>query len=126
MSEIKGTVSMPDAGGSISYSEDVIEIISGLAATEVSGVAGMGGNLKSGIGELLGKKDLSKGVKAVIENEDVTIEVNAIFDYGCIISSVAAAVQNSVKRAVEGMTGLKVMAVNVNVVGVQVAPEEKK
>ncbi len=115
---------MPEAGGSISYSEDVIAIISGLAATEVQGVAGMSGNIKSGIGELLGRKDLAKGIKATINGEEVIVEVNIIVQYGSKINEVASDVQKSVKRAVEGMTGLKAMAVNVNVLGVQL--EDKK
>ncbi len=115
---------MPEVGGSISYSEDVIAIISGLAATEVRGVAGMSGNIKSGIGELLGRKDLAKGIKATITGEEVVVEVNLIVQYGSTISAVASEVQKNVKRAVEGMTGLKAVAVNVNILGVQL--EDKK
>lgn len=126
MSENKGLISTSDSGGTISYSEDVIAIISGLAASEVKGVAGMSGGLKSGIGELLGRKDLAKGIKANIQNSDVAIDVNIIVHYGTIISEVAQEIQKSVKRAVEGMTGLKVIGVNVNVQGVQVSTEDKK
>ncbi len=126
MSENKGIISRPDAGGTVSYSEDVIAIISGLAASEITSVAGMSGGLKSGIAELLGRKDLAKGIKATITGEDVTIDINLIVEYGCIISEVALAVQASVKRAVEGMTGLRAVAVNVNVQGVQVVSEDKK
>lgn len=126
MSENKGIISTSDAGGVISYSEDVIAIISGLAASEVQGVAGMSGGIKSGIGELLGRKDLAKGIKASINGNDAVIEVNIIVHYGTIISDIALEIQKGVKRAVEGMTGLKVTNVNVNVQGVQVLAEEKK
>ncbi|MBE7091571.1 MAG: Asp23/Gls24 family envelope stress response protein [Clostridiales bacterium] len=126
MSENKGIISTSEAGGTIAYSEDVIAIISGLAASEVKGVAGMSGGLKSGIGELLGRKDLAKGIKANINNNDVVIDVNIIVQYGTIISDIAQEIQKSVKRAVEGMTGLKVVGVNVNIQGVQVLTEEKK
>ncbi len=126
MSENKGIISKPEAGGSVSYSEDVIAIISGLAASEIEGVAGMSGGLKSGIGELLGKKDLSKGIKATIVNDDVTIDINLIAVYGSTLHDVALAVQKSVKRAVEGMTGLRVVAINVLVQGVQVPAEDKR
>lgn len=125
MSENKGIIIRPDSGGSISYSEDVIAIISGLAAAEIQGVAGMSGDFKSGIGELLGRKDLSKGIKANISNEEVTIDINIIVVYGSIISEVALEIQKSIKRAVEGMTGLKVMSVNVYVQGVQINSEKK-
>lgn len=125
MSENKGIVTRPDAGGSISYSEDVIAIISSLAATEIKGVAGMSGDFKSGLGELLGRKDLSKGIKANITKEEVVIDINVIVVYGSIINEVALEVQKSVKRAVEGMTGLKVMGVNVNIQGVQINNDKK-
>lgn len=125
MSENKGIITRPDAGGSISYSEDVIAIISSLAATEIKGVAGMSGDFKSGLGELLGRKDLSKGIKANITKEEVVIDINVIVVYGSIISEVALEVQKSVKRAVEGMTGLKVMGVNVNIQGVQINNDKK-
>ncbi len=125
MSENKGIVTRPDAGGSISYSEDVIAIISSLAAAEIKGVAGMSGDFKSGLGELLGRKDLSKGIKANITKEEVVIDINVIVVYGSIINEVALEVQKSVKRAVEGMTGLKVMGVNVNIQGVQINNDKK-
>ena len=118
-------ITRPEAGGSISYSEDVIAIISGLAASEIQGVAGMSGDIKSGLGELLGRKDLSKGIKATITNEEVTIDINIIVIYGSIISEVALEIQKSIKRAVEGMTGLKVMGVNVFIQGVQVNNDKK-
>jgi uncharacterized alkaline shock family protein YloU len=126
MSENNIVISKSEIGGTISYSEDVIAIISGLAASEIQGVAGMSGGIKSGIAELLGRKDLAKGIKATIQNEETVIDVNIVVKYGSIINEVAAEIQKSVKRAVEGMTGLKVMGVNINVQGVQVATENKK
>lgn len=126
MSENKEMISRTEVGGSVSYSEDVIAIISGLAATEIDGVAGMSGGIKSGIGELLGKKDLAKGIKATINGEDAVIDANLIVKYGTIISDVALEVQKSIKRAVEGMTGLHITAVNVNIQGVDVKGEDKQ
>lgn len=125
MAEEKNIISKPEVGGTISYSEDVIAIISGLAASEISGIAGMSGGIKSGIAELLGKKDLAKGIKANISGEEVSVDVNLVVNYGVTIFDVVAEVQKSVKRAVEGMTGLRVTAVNVNVQGVQVPKEDK-
>ena len=126
MAEEKNMISKPEVGGTISYSEDVIAIISGLAASEISGIAGMSGGIKSGIAELLGKKDLAKGIKANINGEEVSVDVNLVVNYGVTIFDVVAEVQKSVKRAVEGMTGLRVTAVNVNVQGVQVPKEDKE
>ena len=54
--------------GKIIFASDVIAIIAGLAATEVEGVAGMSGGLVSGMAELLGRKNLTKGVKVEVGN----------------------------------------------------------
>lgn len=125
MAENKELITRPEAGGTISYSEDVIAIISSLAASEIQGVAGMSGDFKSGLGELLGRKDLSKGIKAHITNEEVVIDMNIVVVHGSIIPDVALNIQKSVKRAVEGMTGLKVVGVNVFIQGVQINNNKK-
>ncbi len=121
MSQNEIMISKNEAGGSISYSETVIATISGLAAGEIKGVVGTSGGIKSGIVELFGKKDLSKGIKAVITGDEVEINVNLVLVYGVALQEVAAEVQANIKRAVEGMTGLIVSAVNINILSVQVA-----
>ena len=52
--------------GSIRIADEVVAIIAGLAATEVKGVAGMSGGIAGGIAEMLGRKNLSKGVKVQV------------------------------------------------------------
>lgn len=125
MSQNEIMISKNEAGGSISYSETVIATISGLAAGEIKGVVGTSGGIKSGIVELFGKKDLSKGIKATITQDEVEIDVNLVLVYGVALQQVAAEVQANIKRAVEGMTGLIVTAVNINILSVQVVPEAK-
>ncbi|MGE5449917.1 MAG: Asp23/Gls24 family envelope stress response protein, partial [Methanomassiliicoccales archaeon] len=70
------------------------------------------------LGEMLGKKNLAKGVKVEVDGESVTIEAFVVIQFGFPIPRVAAGVQQSVKQAVESMTGLNVSAVNVHVSGV--------
>lgn len=115
-----------NGGGSIKISEDVVKIIAGLAATEVAGVAGMSGGIAGGIAEKLGRKNLSKGVKAEVGEKEAAIDISIIVDYGANIQEVASRIQSSVKNAVESMTGLKVLEVNVNVQGVSFGPENKE
>lgn len=101
----------------INISEEVITTISGIAVSEISGVAEMAG----GITEVLsGKKNLSKGIKADVAGNNVKIDVNIIVNYGVRIPDVAFDIQNKVKQTVENMTGLKVNEVNVHVQGVNV------
>lgn len=107
----------------IKISDEVIAIVAGVAAMEVQGMAGMSNSLVGGISELLGKKNLSKGVKIAVENDVVFIDLFIIVEYGSCIPDVAVAVQNKVKEAVESMTGMTVAIINVNVEGIKL-PEE--
>ena len=109
---------------SIKISNDVVASIAGVAVSEVPGVYGMAG----GITEIFGKKGLTKGIKVEVGEKETKIDVNIIVEYGSRIPDVAFDIQNRVKTAVEGMTGLKVVAVNVHVQGVntEAATEEKE
>lgn len=103
----------------IQISNDVIAVISGVAVSEVPGVAGMAGGFAGGISEVFsGKKNLAKGIKVDATETEAKIDVNIIVEYGTRIPDVAFEIQNRVKKAVENMTGLKVEEVNVHVQGV--------
>lgn len=103
----------------IQISDDVVAVIAGVAVAEVPGVSGMAGSFAGGISEVFsGKKNLAKGIKVDIAENKVKIDVNIIVEYGSRIPDVAFEIQNRVKKAVEGMTGLKVEEINVHVQGV--------
>lgn len=103
----------------IKIADDVVAVIAGVAVAEVPGVAGMAGGFAGGITEVLsGKKNLAKGIKVEVGQKETKIDVNIIVEYGTRIPDIAFAIQNRVKKAVESMTGLKVVAVNVHVQGV--------
>lgn len=108
----------------IKIADDVVAIIAGKAVSEVSGVYGMAGGFAGGITEVLsGKKNLSKGIKVDVDENQVKIDVNIIVEYGVRIPDVAFEIQNRVKKAIETMTGLKVLNVNVHVQGVNTTEE---
>ncbi|MGN1297179.1 MAG: Asp23/Gls24 family envelope stress response protein [Clostridia bacterium] len=112
----------------IKISDDVVAVIAGVAVSEVPGVAGMSGGFAGGISEVFsGKKNLAKGIKVDVADNNTKIDVNIIVEYGSRIPDVAFEIQNRVKKAVESMTGLNVEEVNVHVQGVNtdVAKEEK-
>jgi len=111
--------------GAIRIANEVVGIIAGLAATEVPGVAAMSGGIVGGIAERLGRKNLSRGVKVEVGEREAAIDLFVVLNYGVRIADVAGQVQAGVKRAVEEMTGLAVVEVNVHVQGV-VFPEEEK
>lgn len=107
----------------VKIANDVVATIAGIAAAEIDGVAGMSGNMVSGLSQMLGKKQLTKGVKVEIEGQNVTLDISVIVMYGRSIPQVAAAIQSAVKQAIVDMTGLNVLAVNVHVAAVQFAEE---
>ena len=114
-----------DANG-IQIADDVVAVIAGVAVAEVPGVAGMSGGFAGGITEVLsGKKNLAKGIKVDVGEKETRIDVNIIVEYGSRIPDVAFEIQNRVKKAVETMTGLKVVGVNVHVQGVSTNNEDK-
>ena len=103
----------------IEISNDVIEVIAGVAVSEVQGVASMSGGFAGGITEVLsGKKNMAKGIKVDKTENTAKIDVNIIVEYGSRIPDVAFEIQNRVKKSVESMTGFKVEEVNVHVQGV--------
>ena len=104
----------------IKIADDVVAVIAGVAVAEVQGVAGMAGGFAGGITEVLsGKKNLSKGIKVEVGEKETKIDVNIIVEYGTRIPDIAFEIQSRVKKSVENMTGLKVVAVNVHVQGVK-------
>lgn len=112
--------------GSIRIADEVVGVIAGLAATEVPGVAGMSGGLGGGIAEMLGRKNLSKGVKVEVGEKEAAVDLFVVVDFGVQITEVAEQIQLNVKRAIESMTGLAVVEVNVHVQGVAFAAPEAK
>lgn len=101
--------------GTIEIAPEVIEVIAGLATLEVEGVAGMSGGLSSGIAELLGRKNLSKGVKVEVGQREAAVDVSIIVQYGRRIPEISSEIQRNVKRSIETMTGLTVVEVNVHI-----------
>ena len=107
-----------NALGTIRIADEVVSIIAGLAATEVEGVAGMSGGIAGGIAEILGRKNFSKGVKVEVGEKEAAIDLYIIVKYGVRIPDIALSVQEAVKSAIENMTGLSTVEVNVHVQGV--------
>ncbi|MDR3085784.1 MAG: Asp23/Gls24 family envelope stress response protein [Christensenellaceae bacterium] len=116
-------VTIDEGVGSVTFANDVIATIAGLAATEIEGVAGMTGNVMTDLGEILGRRSLTKGVKAEVGKEEVAIDVYAIIYYGSPIIEVCKRVQENVRKAIETMTGLRAVEVNVHVQGIQFEKE---
>ena len=120
------TVKSTNSLGAIRIADEVVSIIAGLAATEVDGVAGMSGGLVGGIAEMLGRKNFAKGVKVEVGEKEAAVDLYIIVKYGVRIPDVALAVHENVKQAIETMTGLSVVEVNIHVQGVGFPETEAK
>ena len=106
----------------ITYANEVVAIIAGLAANEVEGIAGM----CSVSGNILNKnRNVTKGVKVEIGTEEVAVDLYVIVEYGTPIQRAASDAQENVRKAIESMTGLHVVRVDVHVQGVSFEQENK-
>ena len=119
MAEGKEYITCPDELGSIHISEDVLAVTAAAAALEVEGVGGLAANLGNNIAELLvGRKNLSKGVRVAVVESTVTVDISVLIHYGSAVQKVARGVQDAVSNAIEIASGMTVETVNVHVVGV--------
>lgn len=110
--------------GGVNIADEVVAIIAGLAATEVDGVASLAGNLTNEIISKAGSNKLAKGVKVLTEDDDVlAIRLSVNIAYGYEIPKICQQIQEKVKSAVENMTGLQVVSVDIKIASVSVASE---
>ncbi|MCI9179848.1 MAG: Asp23/Gls24 family envelope stress response protein [Lachnospiraceae bacterium] len=107
-----------DKLGEVQIADEVVAIIAGLAATEVDGVDSMAGNITNELVGKLGMKNLSKGVKVDVTEDHVSVDLSLNLTYGYNIPEVSEAVQDRVKSAIENMTGLSVLDINIKIAGV--------
>ncbi|NLL69848.1 MAG: Asp23/Gls24 family envelope stress response protein [Epulopiscium sp.] len=112
------TIQGEEKVGQVQIADEVVAIIAGLAAIEVEGVAGMAGNFTGDLVEILGKKNLSKGVTVDVGEQDVSVDLGIVIQFGVKIPEVAEIVQQKVKNSIETMTGLSVTEVNLHITGI--------
>ena len=107
--------------GEVKIASDVVATIAALAANEVDGVYSMSGNITNEIIGKLGMKNMSKGVRVTMEEDNVKVDMNLNMKYGYSIPEVVAQVQERVSQQIETMTGLHVPAVNIRIAGVSLS-----
>ncbi|MCX4668188.1 Asp23/Gls24 family envelope stress response protein [Streptomyces sp. NBC_01381] len=119
----------PATRGRTTIADGVVEKIAGLAARDVVGVHAMGGGLARTFGAVRdrvpgGSKSVSRGVKAEVGEVQTALDLEIVVEYGVSIADVAHAVRENVIGAVERMTGLEVVEVNIAVSDVKLPDEE--
>ena len=112
----------PTPSSNITYNSEVVAIIAGLAANEVEGIAGMC-NVS---GSIMSKnRNVTKGVKVEVGTEEVAVDLYVIVEYGIPIQRAAGEAQENVRKAIESMTGLHVVRVDVHVQSVSLEQDKK-
>lgn len=107
--------------GEVKIADEVVAMIAGLAATEVEGVDSMAGNITNELVGKLGMKNLNRGVKISVDDDHVSVELSPNMKYGYSIPDVSEKVQERVRTAIETMTGLTVLEVNIKIAGVSMS-----
>ncbi|MCF6524099.1 Asp23/Gls24 family envelope stress response protein [Streptomyces sp. JJ36] len=115
--------------GHTSIADLVVVKIAGMAAREVPGVHDMGGGLSRTLGAVRervpgGRPNVGRGVKVEVGERQTALDLDLVVEYGVPITEVARDVRENVIAAVERMTGLEVVEVNVAVGDVHLPDEE--
>lgn len=105
--------------GKVEIAPEVIEVITGIAASEVEGISSMRGSFASDVVERFGRKSHSKGVKVELTNHEIIIDLYVVIDFGISIPKVAEELQTNIRQTLKNMLALEVSEVNVHVVGIQ-------
>ena len=110
--------------GTVRIDDEVLGAIAVIAAKKVPGVHRIAMSFFSGIIQIF-RKLPDAGVKAVVNEGEVSIDLGIVVDYGASIPEVSWKVQKTIKEEVERASGLKVVKVNVVIAGVHIAGQEK-
>lgn len=114
-------------GEQIKIDPSVLEVILGIAAKKIDGVAGMRGSLTSSIKRVLGREDRGKGVSvSVNDNHELIADVYVYLEAGVNVPTVAMKLQKALKTQLIQMTDLALKAINIHVVGLVFPEDEKK
>lgn len=105
--------------GIVKIADDVVAVIAAITAAETEGVASMSGGIVEGLARRASGKNVHKGIHVEVGEVEAAIHLRVILYYGVKIDDVCKRLQHQVADAVENMTGLKVLEVNVKVEGVE-------
>ena len=100
----------------VKIADDVINIIAGIAATSVKGVACLGEGLTFKNLHVIGTRNLKKGIK-VIQNDDgsITVKLTVTLKNGVAIKKISSSIQEKIKESIESMLDISVRNVVVKV-----------
>lgn len=106
--------------GTVKIADDVVAMIAAFAALDVEGVACLPGDVTREIISKGGMKKIAKSVRVDVTREGVKAELSIIVEYGFNIPTTSSRVQKRVKNAIEEMTGLAVIDVDIHIAGISI------
>lgn len=109
--------------GRVQLAPEVLEVIIGIATTEVKGVANTQGNFASGVAERFGRVKYGKGVKTGWSEEGLIVDVYCVVQYGFSVREVALEIQKQIRHSIVHMTSLETKEVNVHITGIEFETE---
>ena len=106
--------------GKTTIADPVVSKVAGIAAREIPGVYGFGGGASRAFGAITerlpgGRTSSSQGVSVEVGEKQAAIDLTVVVEYGVQIAELSRAIRRNVIGAVEQMTGLQVVEVNINV-----------
>ncbi|MEN1970131.1 Asp23/Gls24 family envelope stress response protein [Lentibacillus sp. N15] len=110
--------------GTVEIAPEVIEVITGIAASEVDGLSSMRGNFATGVVERFGKKSHGKGVKVELTDAGIVIDLYVVLNFGVAIPEIAQKLQTNIRQTIKNMTALEIAEINIHVVGIQMESNE--
>ncbi|MGW7715822.1 Asp23/Gls24 family envelope stress response protein [Streptomyces chartreusis] len=122
----------PGSRGRTTIADGVVAKIAGMAARDVPGVHSMGGGFARGMGAMrermpgAGGKSVTTGVRVEVGEVQTAVDLEIVVEYGVSIIEVAGDVRENVIAAIERMTGLEVVEVNIAVGDVHLFDEEEE
>jgi uncharacterized alkaline shock family protein YloU len=108
--------------GKVTVAEHVVQKIAGIACREIGGVHAMGSSTGRTFGAIreafpgsMGNPNVAQGVRVQVGETQAAVDLDIVVEYGVTIADLAQSIQRNVKQAVERMTGLEVVEVNINI-----------
>ncbi|MFE9093734.1 Asp23/Gls24 family envelope stress response protein [Streptomyces sp. NPDC007264] len=117
--------------GKTTIADNVVAKIAGMAAREVPGIHNLGGGMARAFGAMRERvpgagAGVTRGVKVEVGERQTAVDLDVVVEYGVSIVDVAAATRTNVISAVERMTALEVVEVNIAVDDVHLPDEEEE
>lgn len=104
--------------GHTEVNPSVLEVIAGIAASEIDGVIKMQSSIGNQVSELFGRVEHGKGVKVSMNDDTIIFDVYVYLEYGVSVPKVSLKLQEHIKSQISAMTDLTVAEINIHVEGI--------